>query len=143
MDGEHPGGGSRQLVRLIDEHGWFILPDLLSTYGVDVRELVSDDGDLSPRRALALIYGVPQGTATWAHLQGDPDLIGWDTQTYLLAGVIDSLRENTFATVQIQSKKKLQRPEPIKVPGAHQKKKRPEQNLFARMAAAQLRAGKE
>lgn len=141
MDGGDSGGGSRELVRIIDEFGWCLVPDLLSTYGVDLRDLVSDEGDLSPRRALSLIAGLPTGTASWAHLAGEEDLTGWDTQTFLLAGLIDSVRENTFATVQVNSKKKLKQPEPFPVPGS--KKKRPEQNTFAAMAAAQLQAGKD
>lgn len=142
MDGGDPGGGSRELVRLIDEFGWYLVPDMLSTYGVDLRDLVSDEGELSPRRALSLISGLPPGTATWARLAGEEDLAGWDTQTFLLAGLIDSVRENTFATVQVNSKKRLKQPEPFPVPGS-KKKKRPEQNMFAAMAAAQLRARKD
>lgn len=142
MDGGYPGGGSRQLVRLIDEHGWYLVPDTLATYGVDLRDLVSDEGELSPRRALALIYGLPPGCPSWARLQGDPELTGWDTKTYLLAGLIESVRENTFATVQVKSRKKLKRPEPMQLPGAKPNKKKPEQNLFLRMANAQFKARK-
>lgn len=139
MDGGHPGGGSRVLVRLIDEHGWYLASDLLATYQVDIRDLVS--GEESPRWALSLIYGLPQGTVSWARLQGDPDLAGWDTQTFLLAGLIESVRDNTFATVQLKSKKKLKRPDPLPVPG-EQKQKQPKQNLFLQMASAQYQAGK-
>lgn len=110
---------------------------MLRIYGVDLRDLVSDEGGLSPRRALVLIEGLPYGCRSWAHIQGDPELEGWDISTYMLAGLLDSVRENTFATVQIQSKKKLKPPEPIKIPGASAKPaKKP--NLFAQMAAAQF-----
>lgn len=140
MDGGYPGGGSRILVRLIDEHGWYLASDLLATYQVDIRELVS--GEESPRWALSLIYGLPQGSMSWARLQGDPELVGWTTQTFLLAGLIESVRDNTFATVQLKSKKRLKRPESIRIPGDH-KQKRPNQNLFLQMATAQYQAGKD
>lgn len=111
---------------------------------MDLRELVSDGGDLSPSRALALIEGLPYGCRSLAHIQGDPDLEGWDVQSYLLAGLVESVRENTFATVQIQTKKKLKHPEPIKIPGASlKKKKQPGGNVFAQMARAQYNRRKE
>lgn len=143
MDGGDPGGGSRELVRLIDKHGEYLVADFLSIYGIDLRELVSDEGDLSPRRALALVQGLPHGTRSWARIQDDPELEGWDIQAYLLASLVESVRENTFATVQIQSKKKLKRPEPMQIPGVHKKKeRRPDGGLFANMARAAYKAGK-
>lgn len=142
MDGRDPGGGSRQLVRLIDKYGEYLVPDFLSHYQVDLRELVSDDGDLSPRRALVLLMGLPFGCRSWAYIQDEPDLQGWDPQAYLLAALVDSVRENTFATVQIQTKKKLKAPEPMKIPGVR-KKEEPKGNLFVQMARAHYQAGKE
>lgn len=100
---------------------------------------MSDAGDLSPRRALSLIQGLPHGTRSVARIQGDPDLEGWDVDSFLTAALIETMRENTFATVQIQSKKKLKHPEPLKIPGAKpQKQKPPQQNMFTAMARAQL-----
>lgn len=115
------------------------MPDLLRVYGVDLRELVSDEGDLSPRRALSLIEGLPHGTRSIARIQEDPELEGWDVSAFLAAALIESVRENTFATVQIQSKKKLKHPEPLKIPGnSSPKKKTPPANMFTAMARAQL-----
>lgn len=105
---------------------------------MDLRELVSDAGDLSPRRALSLIQGLPHGTRSIARIQDDPELEGWDVSAFLAAALIETVRENTFATVQIQSKKKLKHPEPLKIPGNTSPKKKPAPNMFAAMARAQL-----
>lgn len=100
---------------------------------------MSDAGGLSPRRALSLIQGLPHGTRSIALMQGDPELEGWDVDSFLTAALIETMRENTFATVQIQSKKKLKHPEPLKIPGGTSpKKKKPPANMFAAMARAQL-----
>ena len=100
---------------------------------------MSDAGDLSPRRALSLIHGLPHGTRSIAQIQGDPELEGWDVDSFLTAALIETMRENTFATVQIQSKKKLKHPEPLKIPGGTSPKKNTQPaNMFTQMARAQL-----
>lgn len=105
---------------------------------------MSDAGELSPRRALALIQGLPHGTRSIALIQGDPELEGWDVDSFLTAALIETMRENTFATVQIQSRKKLKHPEPLKIPGGSSPKKNTQPaNMFAQMARAQYNRRKE
>lgn len=139
MDGEHPGGGSRALAGLVDDLGSILISDLQFYFQADLGKTVSGEG-FSPRRILAFVEGMPPASRTFAALGDDARTEGWDTQAYLLAGLVDAVRENTFVTAQIQSKKKLKRPDPIDVPGNKKKKSDGQVNLFAQMAAAQWEA---
>lgn len=114
--------------------------DLLRYYGVDVVGLFKDPPELSPVETLALIEGLPLGS-TFGALAGEiPDSAGWDTNSYMLASLIDAVRENTYANMQVRTKKKLKQPTPVKVPGAKPKKR---SNSFLMMAQAAYREKKE
>lgn len=140
MDGVHSGGGSRLLAELVDEHGSILVSDLQQYFQADLGETVSGEG-FSPLRILAFLEGMPVGSKSYAALAHEEKAVGWDTQAYLLAGLVDAVRENTYVTAQLQSKKKLKRPEPIDTPGT--RKKEAPVNLFAQMAAKQLEAAKK
>lgn len=143
MAGRYPGGGSRLLEELVEEHGSVLIADLQRYFQVDLGLTVSGEG-YSPRRILVFVENMPHGSKTYAAIGKEKEAEGWDTQAYLLAGLVDAVRENTFVTAQVQSKKKLKRPEPMDVPGRKaQKKSKGQNNLFAQMAAQQMRsAGK-
>lgn len=57
----------------------------------------------------------------------------------MLASLIDAVRENTYANMQVRTRKKLKQPTPVKVPGAKKK----QANSFLRMAQAVYRERKE
>lgn len=94
---------------------------------------------MSPKWALNLISGLPAETVTAATLREDEGSVGWDTNTYLLTALVNSVREGTFANMQVRTEKKLKPPEPIPLPGAERKQSKPA-NAFVRMAQAQLAA---
>lgn len=127
---------------MLDKHGDVIYSDLLSVFGVDLLDLVSKDRPLSPRRVIALIENLPPTSRTSTTLAEVPDAYGWGVNEYLLAGLIDSVREGTFTNVQVRSKKKLKPFDPFPTPGA-KKKSRKSTNLFVAMAQAQLSKSKE
>lgn len=110
--------------------------DLLRYYGVDVVGLFVDPPELSPAQVLALIEGLPNGSKFMAQAGGVPDSAGWDTNSYMLASLIDAVRENTYANMQVRTKKKLKRPTPVKVPGSKQPSS---SNSFLKMAQAAYR----
>lgn len=123
----------------MDEHGAAVYADLLRFYGVDVVGLVSDPPTISPAQVLALISGLPAESKTVSLLRESDDAVGWDTNSYLLASVVDAVRENTYVTAQVNSKKKLKPPEPLKVPGAGARKpEKKSPNAFVRMAQKQF-----
>lgn len=116
--------------------------DLLRFYGVDLQGLFYDPPEVDPKRAMALVEGLPQDSRTMARLRGAPDSAGWDTNSYLLASLIDVVRENTFVNMQVRTKKRLKPFEQVPVPGVKKKKKGP-QNSFALMAQQQMSQTKE
>lgn len=133
MAGFHPGGGSLALVRYLEEHGGVVYAELLRYYGVDITGLVSDNPGVTPAQVLALVENLPLGSGLLSVSEELDDASGWDTNSYLLASLIDAVRENTFANMQVRTKKRLQRPERVKVPGRREK---PKPNNFMKMARA-------
>lgn len=95
-----------------------------------------EGSDLTPKRFLYLVEALPVDSRTTTLVAGQSEGQGWGVTEYLLANVIDAVRENTFAYIQAKSKKKLAPPERFPVPGAKQAKKKT--NSFVRMAQAQL-----
>lgn len=90
-----------------------------------------------------LIRQLPPDSRTIASLQGGEQFLGWDADRYLLAALVDAVRENTYAFVSANSKKKPKQPEPVTRPNkagrSHQKKN----NQFAAMAAAHIAASRK
>lgn len=96
-----------------------------------------EGSDLTPKRFLHLVEALPVDSTTTTLVAGQSDGQGWGVTEYLLANLIDAVRENTFTYIQAKSKKKLAPPERFPVPGAKQAKKK-NTNMFVRMAQAQL-----
>ena len=136
MVGGDPGGGSRVLAELLGEHAGCIYADLRRYYGVDVSGVLADPPSISPAEVLALIENLPIESATQAERRNQPDSVGWSTADYLAAMAVDAVRENTFANMQVRTKKKLKPPEKLPVPGQKPRKKA---NSFVAMAQAQYR----
>lgn len=107
---------------------------------MDVVGLLKEPPEISPAQTLALIEGLPLGSTFGALAGGVPDSAGWNTNSYMLASLIDAVRENTYANMQVRTKKKLKQPTPVKVPGAKPPKKT---NSFLKMAQAVFREKKE
>lgn len=135
MDGGDPAGGSVELVRLINQFGECILADLKHHYDVDLHDVLVDGSGLSPRLVIAYIRQLPPDSATVAAIRGGEQFRGWGVQAYLLANIIDSMKENTYAFVASNSKRKPKAPDPFPRPQAQVKQKT---NAFAAMARAQF-----
>lgn len=133
MDGGDPAGGSSELAELIDKFGEHIVSDLRRYYGVNLSDVLVEESGLSPRLVIAYIRNLPIDSATAAALRGGDQFRGWDTQTYLLAAVVDAVNQNTFAFVSANSKKKPKAPEPIERP-EQKTKTNPLASKFAAMA---------
>lgn len=97
--------------------------DLLRYYGVDLEGLFASPPNVSPRKVLVLIEGLPADSATVSRTRDTPEATGWTVDSYLLASLIDAVRENTFTNIQVRTKKKLTPPERVRVPGAVVEKK--------------------
>lgn len=69
-------------------------------------------------------------SATISAMRGGDEFRGWDVQTYLLALIADSIRENTWTFVSANSKRKPKPPEPVTRPDKPKQKG----NMFSAMA---------
>lgn len=136
MDGGLGAGGSLTLADLIDRYGAIIYADLLRYYQVDISTLVSDTPEITPKQALALIENLPSESKTLAYISGAPSSYGWGTTAYLLAGVIDTVRENTHTNIQVRTKKRIKPFDRFPIPGSEKKEK--PVNMFVQMAQQQF-----
>jgi hypothetical protein len=100
---------------------------------------MKDESGLTPRLVLCYIRSLPMESATVAAMRGGEQFRGWNQEMYMLANVLDAVRENTYAFVAANSKRKPKTPEPTQRPEKQQKRK---SNLFANMARAAWRKGK-
>lgn len=103
---------------------------------MDLRGLVSDPPEIDPVLAHALVENLSEKSLSSALLRDVPDSYGWDTNAYLTAALIDSVRDGTFVNMQVRTKKKLKPLTPVDVPGVSKKKKKKPVNGFVRMAQA-------
>lgn len=133
MDVGDSGGGSLELAKLIDQCGEQLLRDFFLYYNLDLRDVMVPESRLTPRTCVALIKQLPEESATIAELRGGSQFVGWGTDRYLLAQMVDSLRENSWILAAVNSKHKPKRPELLPRPGKSAAKK---QNQFAAMARA-------
>lgn len=139
MAGGDPGGGSRVLARLIDQFGEALVYDFRHYLHLDLADFVREGG-LPPRLALAYIRQLPAESAFSAAQQGGPQFRGWGVTEYWLAALFDAIRENTYAFVSANSKRKPSLPTPAPRP-KREEKKRP--NLFRVMAAQHIAAARK
>lgn len=139
MVGGDSAGGSAELARLIDKCGECILADFQHYYGLDLRDVLRPGAGLSSRRALALVRQLPPESATVAALRGGAEFRGWGPDRYLMARLIDAVKENTHAFISANSKKKPKAPKPVERPDFHAEQKR-RGNSFAAMAGARIAA---
>lgn len=141
MDGGDSAGGSIELARLIDEHGEALLADFLRYYNLDLSDVLVPGSGLTSRKALALIRNLPHDSATTAAIQGGDQFRGWDGQMYMLANIVDAIKENTHVFVSANSKRRPQPPKPMPRPTT--KTAEPMANSFAAMARAAYMNGSD
>ncbi|MER7705468.1 hypothetical protein ABTX81_21570 [Kitasatospora sp. NPDC097605] len=139
MDGAGRAGGSRSLIRLLDEHGAQITADLRRYCGVDVLDWVR--GRHSARYVLALIGTLPDDSATVAALRGGREALGWSAGTYVLADLVDAVQALTHVQVAKASKnpRSVAAPKPYPRPYAKRTGRPTGTNPFA--AALQREVG--
>lgn len=140
MDGIESAGGSAALASFIDEHGEVLIADLLSHYGVDLRDLFHPERPLSPRYVLALVMYLPMGSAFVAARRGGQEFRDWDLGRYALVDVANSLRslQHMYLVSHIDTRKTRapKPPDPFPTPEETRTKKathRP--GSFANMVA--------
>lgn len=126
-------GGSLQLAELIDEHGEALHFDFLNYTPFMLRDMLRDDPPMTPREVIAWVRNLPPDSATSASMRGGPEFRGWDNTVYMLANVVDAVRENTYTFVAANSKRKPKPPTPIDRPRVNRQKS-PIGNRFMMMA---------
>jgi hypothetical protein len=144
VDGRNPGGGSRGLADLIDEFGEHIAADLLEVYGVDLRDIFSEESRLTPLYLLTLIRGLPESSRFIAERRGGQQFRGWDASMYAAVANVNAVRALQYVYVAAHSKNKPPPPEPFPVPDSTIRK--PKANgpgSFAFIAASKIAAAKK
>lgn len=140
MDGRVPVGGSRALAGLIDKHGEAILADLLLYYGVDLRDLFSENS-LSPRYVLTLILHLPTDGAFYASRRGGQEFRGWDVDRYALVSLVNAQRAGNHILLMANRDPKRAKPvAPEPFPTPDEKKSRPKPGSFAGVVASMMAA---
>ncbi|GAA3473884.1 hypothetical protein GCM10018965_084370 [Nonomuraea roseola] len=116
------------LARTLGEHFDAVEADLHRYYQIDLLDLYR--GKLSVRKLIALLSGLPRGSAL--HIATEGDAATWSTSDYLLANAVDYLAIGNWLFVSANSKKGARnpRPEPVPRPGS-QKKTQEEPRRFA------------
>lgn len=76
---------------------------------------------------------------TRARLRGGEHFEGWGLDQYFYAALVNAVRENTYAVISANSKKKQKPPDPVEIPD-NWKPKQPQKNTFAAMAGARIAA---
>lgn len=112
MDEREPTGGSRELADLIDRYGEILLPELKREYGIDLRDLFSDERPLSPRFVLAHIKHLPIGSAFYAEVRGGQQFRGWDEDRYMQAAFMNAIRMLIHVTVLCHIDPQKSKPKP-------------------------------
>lgn len=140
--------GSRALAKLIDEYGEALIPELREYYGIDLRDLFSEDRPLSPRWVLLHANALPLGSASVAAKRGGPEFRGWDEGRYMMASLINAVRLNThtFVLAHIDPKKthpELPKMYPLPDDIKERTKPAPKPGSFAAIALAKLSAVKK
>lgn len=111
---------------MIDEYGEILVPELKHYFGLDLRELFSDDLALSPAYVLIHIKWLPMESAFVAEHRGGRQFRGWDEGRYQTVALINAIRVLTHLFVVANSDPKKRNPplpEPWPVPDAVSKTK--------------------
>src|SRR5699024_11756089 len=111
------------LAKIFVKVGVAVYGDFQRYYGIDLGDLFRGGNDLTPKRFLYLVEALPVDSRTTTLVAGQSDGQGWGVTEYLLANVIDAVRENTFAYIQARSERKPARRERRPVPGTKRAKK--------------------
>lgn len=147
MERGDSAGGSQALADQLREHGDEIEADLQRYYGVDLREVFREPPDgvlpLTPRRVLALLAALPEGTAFTAALAGGKAHRGWTYDRYLAKAQLEAQRHQTYAMRRINGDKSARLPQSIKTPADEKEKRRKGRNMFEAMATQRLHALRE
>jgi len=117
---------------LIDKHGECLVADFHRYYNLDLADVLVPGSGLSAKKAMALIRNLPMEAATTAALRGGEQFREWDGTMYMLANVVDAIKENTHVFVSANSKRKPPAFKPMPRPETKKAKKR--DNQFAVMA---------
>lgn len=148
MDGGDPGGGSTELALCLDRWGEVLVPDLKHYYGIDLRDLFSEEHPISPRWVLTHIRHLPIGSAFVAEQRGGQQYRDWDELRYQIASLINAVRAQTYVFTLAHSdpkKRTPEPPEPYPVPDDRNKKKQKQDKpgSFAFIAKSHLAALKK
>lgn len=146
MDGGDPTGGSNELARLIDECGEILLPELKHYFGIDLRDLFTEERPLSPRYVLAHILWLPAESAFTAHQRGGMQFRGWNEQRYMQAMEINVARLLLHVFIAANSdpkKSKPKQPEPYPIPDGLKLKKPDAPGSFASVAKNRIAAARK
>lgn len=114
MDGEHPGGGSLELARLIDEYGQHLVPDLNHYYRIDLRDLFSEVDPLDPKWVLIHVANLPIASAFVAAQRGGIQFRGWGQEQYTAADMVDSLSDLAYILIMAHRDPNKPAPHPPK-----------------------------
>lgn len=128
---------------MIDKHGEAILSDFLHYYRVDLRDLFSRSGGMSPRYVLALIMGLPSDGAFYASRRGGQEFRGWDASRYALVALVNAQRATNHILLRVNRDPKKAKPKPPEMfptPDSEIKSKAPKPGSFAAVAASMLAA---
>lgn len=115
----------------------------MEVYGVDLRDVLVPGSRLTPRMALVLISGLPEGSRFVAEQRGGPQFRGWDSGRYALAATVNAVRALQWTYVAAHSKSKPKVPDPFPVPDSTVRKRATGPNTFAAMAASIMGKGRE
>lgn len=143
MDGWYVCGGSSTLEKLIDEYGEYIAADLMETYRVDLRDIMRDDSDLSPRTLLVLIKNLPLSGRFYSEQRGGQQFRGWDESRYAMVATVNAIRALQYTYISAHSKRRPKQPDMFPIPEQEVKvrKRSTGPGSFIFMAAKTMRKG--
>ncbi|QHB36913.1 tail assembly chaperone [Mycobacterium phage Roary] len=139
-------GGSLALADLLDKYGEVLIPDLKHYYGMDLRDLFSEEHPLEPRWVLAHIIYLPTESAYVAERRGGQQFRGWNPSWYALVATVNGIRalNHMYILSHIgKNSSKPKAPEPYPIPEVDRSKtEAPKANSFAGIAASMMAASR-
>jgi hypothetical protein len=103
----------KALSDLLTEFEGPLTADFQRVYGLRLEEAVSSR---SWDELLSLINWLPPGSAMHAAREGKPGLFTWTPAEDLLLSIVNLVMYNTYATIQVQTPKKIKTPKSIPGP---------------------------